>query len=224
MESPETPEKIVISPAMENDSGMLLKLYAEIFSQREPLTSNLGFTKERIVSIAEAMYLNQNNDSLRQGLWLKATLGRDTGKPVGFIVTGDISVETPNEPPAEMKEEEMAKVPAVMVLLEEVRRPLNEQYSFGRGQCLHIAALGVDSGWEGLGVAGRLLGGALARAKEVGYTYAASECTGSGSQRCHEKHGFRSLHSVEYAGFEYGGPRPFAAIPGECHLMIKGLC
>ncbi len=223
MESHITQGGIVIAPAMENDSDMLLKLYAEIFSRREPLTSNLGFSKERIVSIAEAMYLNQNNDSLRQGLWLKATLGRDTGKPVGFIVTGDISAETPNEPPAGMNEKEKAKVPAVMALLEEVRRPLNEKYSFRSGQCLHIAALGVVSDCEGRGIGGRLLQAALARAEEIGYSYAASECTGSGSRRCHERCGFQNLQSVEYAGFEFQGTHPFANIQGECQLMFRKL-
>ncbi len=215
------PDGIHILPAQVRDSRGILRLYAEIFSRREPLTRSLRFSQERIVAIAEAMYLNRNNDSLRQGLWLKATLSRNAEKPVGFIVTGDITAENPDQPPEGMTDEEMAKAPAVMALLEEVRRPLNEQYSFGGGQCLHIAALGVDSGREGLGIGGRLLEAALARAKEIGYGYAVSECTGPGSRRCHEKCGFHRLHSVEYAGFEFRGTRPFAAIPGECHLMIR---
>ncbi len=215
------PDGILFLPAQSRDSHAILRLYAEIFSLHEPLTRNLGFSRERIVAIAEAMYLNRTNDSLRQGLWLKAIRESAEEKPVGFIVTGDITAENPDRPPEGMTDEEMAKVPALMALLEEVRRPLDERYSFGRGQCLHIAALGVVPGCEGLGIGRRLLQAALARAEAIGYRYAVSECTGPGSRRCHEMCRFQRLHSVEYAGFEFRGTRPFAAIPGECHLMIR---
>ncbi len=210
-----------ITPARENDFGMILRLYADIFSRDEPLTCHMGFSKERIKAVAETMYPAKNNDSLRRGLWLKATLGRNIVNPVGFIVTNDISSESTNEPPEGLTEEEIAKAAPVMAFLEEVRRPLNAKYTFKKGQCLHITALGVKTGYEGMGIAGRLLERALERAKDVGYGYAASECTGPASKRCHEKRGFQTLHSVKYADFTIHGNRPFENLHGECHLLLK---
>jgi len=214
-------QEIVIAPAREKDFGTILRLYAEIFSRSEPLTRHMGFSEERIKAVAETMYPSINNDALRRGLWLKATLDRDVSNPIGFIVTNDISAENPNEPPEGLSEEEIAKAAPVMAFLQEVRQPLDAKYSFEKGQCLHITALGVEAGFEGLGIAGRLLESVLKRSKDFGYRYSASECTGSASKRCHEKRGFRSLHSVKYAGFEFQGTRPFDYIPGECHLMFK---
>ena len=215
--------KVVISPVNADETEDILNLYARIFSEREPLMRGLGFSADRIAEIARVLYMNRNNDSLNKGLWFKATGENDSNAPAGFVVCSDLTAESPTEPPRGMTPEEMAKVPSIMALLEAIRRPLDERYSLEPGDCLHISALGVAPGWEGMGVATKLLAAALERGSELGFKYAASETTSPPSRRCHEKCGFRSLGSLVFEEFEFEGERPFKHIEGECHLMVREL-
>ncbi len=215
--------EISVTPARQTEIDEVLRLYAWAFHGREPLMNYLGFSEERMVSIARALYANRTNDLLEEGLWLIARDMGTAGAPAGFIISSDLLTDKPTELPEGMTTEEKAKVPPILALMEKLRRPVNERFSLKKGECLHIAALGIVPGYEGLGIATQLLETVLARARGFGYLYAASECTGPASRRCHEKCGFRSLVAVAYAGFLFERERPFGDVPGECHMMWREL-
>lgn len=215
--------RYVISAVEPEDIGDVLRLYAGIFCQSEPLTRWLGFPEERIIAIARLMYLRPGDRPQQRELWLKASIEEDATGPVGFLIASDIREQDPAEPPEGLTAQELTKVPPLEGFLKELRRPMEEQYSPAKGECLHISAIGVASGYEGLGIATRLLGETLEEARPRGYRLAASECTGPASLQCHRKCGFKSIHSVEYKTFEFEGVRPFANIDGVCHLVVKEL-
>ncbi len=215
--------RYMISAVEPEDIADVLRLYAGIFCQSEPLTCWLGFPEERIIAIARALYLRPGDRPQQRGVWLKATMEGDATGPAAFLVASDIRDQDPAEPPEGLTARELAKVPPLEGFLKELRRPLERQYSPVKGECLHISAIGVASGYQGLGIATRLLGEALEQARTRGYRLAASECTGPASLQCHRKCGFKSIHSVEYRTFEFEGARPFANIDGVCHLVLKEL-
>ena len=215
--------QVEIEPVRPEDTDAALRLYARCFHGREPLMRHMGFSEERMVYLARLMHLNQRNDSLQKGLWWLARDVAAEGAPIGLVLCGDILDEMPDEPPKELTPEEMAKVPALMALLEDVRGPLSQKAPIEPGECLHVAALGVLEGYGGMGVATALLRAAVAQGAEVGFRVAASVCTVAASRRCHEKCGFVCLRSVQYNRFESQGARPFEGMEGSCHLMRKVL-
>ncbi len=213
---------ILCVPAAPQDADAILRLYARIFHQREPLLSSQSFGEDRTFAFArELLGTGYGRRSLEAGLWMKAVDEDARNALVGFVVCGDPLEQTPSGLPEGLSASEAEKALAALALLEQLREPLEER--LGGGRWLHISGVGVAPGYEGRGIATRMLRMALERAGELGYTHAAAECTGPASRRCHEKCGFRSLHSVRYAEFRHMGRRPFADLEGECHLMVKDL-
>jgi hypothetical protein len=57
------------------------------------------------------------------------------------------------------------------------------------------------------------VGRAISGAREAGYKQAYAECMGPGSLRPCQKNGFQIKHSIKYTDYEYGGRKPFEAVP-----------
>ena len=114
-------------------------------------------------------------------------------------------------------------VSVVAALLEELRSPVKQRLGLGEGLNLHVAALGVAPGYEGKGIARRLLQSALSAAYDRGFQYAFSECTSAPSRMLHEKCGFEHLNSISVGAFVLNGRRPFMGCDVDIHLMRKML-
>lgn len=213
--------KIEVHPVRAEDADEIFKLHARVFHQREPITQFLGFSTDRLVQLLHALHRAGKGHSLDRKLWWMAC--DEDRAPIGFVICLDVS-EAAEEPYAlELTSDEQARMPPVKAFMEELRTPLRDAYASPPGQCMYVAAVGVDPVYERTGIAASLLGSAITQAREIGYVCAVSECTGPASRRCHEKCGFRSVHSLEYKKFQFEGRHPFAEIPGECHLMWKRL-
>ena len=63
----------------------------------------------------------------------------------------------------------------------------------------------------------------VAVAREKGYCYAAADCTGPVSQRCHQKCGFTQQDSIGFGSFDFEGNSVFSKLEGACALMVKKL-
>ncbi len=203
-------------------AGALLDLYVDIFHDREPLTRHLGSSRARMRGLARSLYLDPEMPSYGRRQWWEARDRDAAGPRIGLLVGEDLVADAMTDPPPGMTPEERKAFPSMMALFEAIRQPLADR-TLREGECFRVAAVGVVAGHEGRGVAARLLEAALERARDMGFRHAMAECTGPASRRCHERCGFRSLLAVEYASFEYEGQRPFADLPGICHLMWADL-
>lgn len=207
---PKDSAAIRILPVDPNETELLLKLYVDLFHDREPLTKCMGLSKERMISLARSMYLGSEKNPVAQGGCWMARDDAAAGQAVGFIVCDDPFAAEHASIPDDLTDGEMENLLALQAFLDEVRRPLTEWGTLTSGQYMHIAAIGVAPGYEGCGIATRLLQTALAGAFARGFAFVFAECTSVGSKRCHEKNGFRNLHAVAGDTFAYKGKKPFA--------------
>ena len=200
----------------------LLNLYMDLFHDREPLTKWIGFSRERMASIARAMHASSDYDHFPQQkpCWIARVDGEEN-RNVGFIVCDDPAVEGNPSLPDDLTEQEKEKVLAITALLEEIRRPVHDWITMGAGKCLHVSAIGVAPGCEGKGIAKRLLQTALSDAGRSGFQVVFSECTSRASRMLHEKLGFECLKSVSPQTLVVNGEKPFADCDLELFLMEK---
>ena len=210
-----------ILPVAPSGRSELLELFVGLFHDREPLTRIIGLSRERMISVANAMHSGSANDPLSQGLsWIV----RDTAngdRAVAFVVCDDPLVTGGETLPDDLTESELKKVEVLGAFLNAIRLPLPERVAWRPGACLHIAALGVAPGYEGRGIATRLLETVLAEARRRGFQNAFAECTGPASRACHERCGFKCVHSVSADAFEHEGARPLQGNDLVVDLMVR---
>ncbi len=213
--------RISIDRVHGKDMDSLLTLYVDLFYDREPLTKAIGFSKERMISIARSMYAESDINKSSQGLYWIARDRAAADRGVGFIVCDDPAAVAGQQLPDNLTDSEIKKVSAVSSLLEEIRNPIKEPLGLGKGINLHVSAVGVAPGYEGKGIAGNLLQTALANSCDFGFKYAFSECTSIASRMLHEKCGFENLKSVSINTYVLNGRRPFKGCNFDIHLMWK---
>ena len=218
------PDDIGIVEVADDGVDELLRLYADLFHDREPLTRWIGFGKERMISMARAMHASDGDGALpgNTRCWTART-GADGNTAVGFIVCDDPATEGNPSLPDDLTDEEKRKMSAVMALLGDIRDPVQDRRGLGSGKCLHVAAIGVAPGYEGKGIAKRLLRTALSDAEERGFQFAFAECTSLASRVLHEGMGFECLKTASARTLVAKGDSPFADCDLEIHLMAKRL-
>jgi GNAT superfamily N-acetyltransferase len=204
-----------------HEIDVLLNLYVDLFHNREPFTKCVGFSRERMISIARTMYAGSYSNVRSQGLCWIARDHAEARRGVGFIVCDDPAAAGAQRLPENLDSQEAEIVSAVVALLDEIRSPIKQTLGVGNGVNLHIAAVGVAPGYEGKGIARRLLQSALSAAYNLGFQFAFSECTSVASRMLHEKCGFEHLNSATVSAFVLNGRRPFAGCDCHIHLMRK---
>ncbi len=214
---------ICIDRVHPDETEALLSLYIDLFYDREPLTKCLGLGRERLIEVARSMHSGANANPIARGLCWIARDRNAANEEVGFIVCDDPIAETNQQVPDNLTDQEKGSLSAVMALMEEIRKPQQERIGSEAGRCLHIAAVGVAPGYEGAGIATRLLQTALAEATERGFAHVFSECTGEASRKCHEKLGFQPLHRINLNKFAINGVCPFPTINLLIYLLWKDL-
>jgi ribosomal protein S18 acetylase RimI-like enzyme len=214
---------ICIDHVHPDETDALLRLYIDLFYDREPLTKCLGLSRDRMISFARSIYGGANSSPMSKGFCWVARDRHAADKKVGFIVCDDPAVEGNQLVPEDISEKEKEVFSAVMALMGEVRKPVQDRIGSEAGKCLHVAAVGVAPGYEGKGIATKLLQTALEHATAREFTHLFAECTSTGSRRCHEKLGFQCLHSVAVGAFSVDGARPFAQNNLDIYLLWKDL-
>lgn len=214
---------IVIDRVRPDETETLLSLYVDLFYDREPLTKWLGLSRERMISVARSLHAGAATNPVTQGFCWIARDRRMNMREVGFIACDDPTEESSHQVPENLTDHDKANMETVLALMEEIRAPKKVRMGAERGKCLHIAAIGVAPGYEGTGIATRLLQTALADATARGFVHAFSECTSLASQNCHEKSGFQSLHCVAASDFVVNGETPFEDPNLNVYLLWKDL-
>ncbi|TWI77347.1 acetyltransferase (GNAT) family protein [Desulfobotulus alkaliphilus] len=205
------------------ETDELLHLYLDFFYNREPLTKCIGFSRERLFSIAKTVYGGES--SLSQAFCWIARIPAEGGRAAGFILCEDPAFAAGlQQKPENLTGDEAERILAVSALHEELLFPLHEMGGTGKGAGLHLTAVGVAPEYEGRGIAMRLMQTALAAACNAGFHYVFSECTGVGSRKLHEKCGFEQLKTIAVKDFLLNGEAPFEGCDVDICLMVKYFC
>ncbi|MCC5847800.1 MAG: GNAT family N-acetyltransferase [Verrucomicrobia bacterium] len=209
-----------IAPVTGSAQSELLDLYVSLFHDREPLTKLIGLGRERMRSLAESMHGRKpQSENL---CWMARDAALEN-RPVAFVVCDDPTLPGAETLPDNLTDAEQETVAVVGGFLSEIRRPLPDLVAWEPGVCMHVAALGVAPGYEGQGLATRLLQTALGQARLRGFRHVFAECTGPASRMCHEKCGFACVHSVSADTFAYQGVFPFSGNDLVVDLMLRKL-
>jgi GNAT superfamily N-acetyltransferase len=148
---------------------------------------------------------------------------RATGRGAGFVLATDLV----HEPYGSLRDLCSAtdsfweKLAHERAFLDELEEPYLERERPGKGEILHVTALGVRKEYQGRGLATCLISTVLQHGEKKGFRRALADCTGPASLRAHEKCGFRPAGSLDYRSFTRNGEYPFAALQGSCLLVEK---
>jgi ribosomal protein S18 acetylase RimI-like enzyme len=206
-----------------DETETLLSLYIDLFYDREPLTKCIGLGRERMIEVARSIYLQASADPVARWFCWIARDHTAANKPVGFIFCDDPAAQGNQHNPENFTNLEQENFSVLLDLMQAIRKPEKDRIGTQAGRCLHIAAIGVSPGYEGAGIATKLLQIALADATTRGFAYAFSECTNIASQKCHEKNGFKNIHSISVKDFLKNNPNSFLGSDINICLLWKDL-
>jgi len=186
----------------------------DTFLNYEPVISSLGVNREDYLSCAKVYCA----DAAEKGLSLVAR-DRNSAEVAGFIICEDLVTEWNKDEDAKI----ISLIAPALSLVHDLEQKFLLDNNFENGQCLHIFQVGVLPGFQGKSIATTLIEEAVEVAREKGYLYAAADCTGPVSQRCHQKCGFTQQDSIDFRSFDFEGKIVFSKLQGECALMVKKL-
>ena len=185
-----------------------------MFLNYEPVISSLGVKREDYLSCAKVYCA----DAAEKGLSLVAR-DRHSAKAAGFIICEDLVTEWNQDKDAKL----ISLIAPALSLVHALEQKFLLEKNFEKGQCLHIFQVGVLPGFQGKSIATTLIQETVEVAREKGYCYAAADCTGPVSQRCHQKCGFTQQDSIDFQSFDFEDKIAFSKLEGECALMVKKL-
>ena len=81
---------ISIDRVHDHEIDALLNLYVDLFHDREPLTKCIDLSRERMISIARAIYAGSHFNLVSQGLCWVARARAEANRGVGFVVCDDL--------------------------------------------------------------------------------------------------------------------------------------
>jgi len=186
----------------------------DTFLNHEPVISSLGVNREDYLFCAKVYCA----DAAEKGLSLMAR-DRNSGEIAGFIICEDLVTEWNQDEDAKL----ISLIAPALSLVHDLEQKFLLEKNFEKGQCLHIFQVGVLHGFQGKSIATTLIQETVDVAREKGYLYAAADCTGPVSQRCHQKCGFTQQDSIDFRSFDFEGKRIFSKLEGACALMFKRL-
>jgi len=186
----------------------------DTFLNYESVVSSLGVSREDYLSCAKVYCA----DAAEKGLSLVAR-DRNSTEVAGFIICEDLVTEWNQDEDAKL----LSLTAPALSLVHDLEQKFLLEKNFEKGQCLHIFQVGVLPGFQGKSIATTLIKEAVEVAREKGYSYAAADCTGPVSQRCHQKCGFTHQDSITFQSFDFESRPVFSKLQGECVLMVKKL-
>jgi len=199
-----SPERLVVKCAVcgPADAEELVKLLAEVFSQRDPPAVAMGITPAEF----EALFRLFSSRVAAGDLTCIARRA-DTGAMIGALMTEDSASPLP---------EGMDRLSPKFNPIFDILGQLTVEYFAGKavrsGEILHLFLLGVDRGSTGNGVAQQLVTACLENGKRKGYRLAVTEATNRISQHIFRKQGFVERVWRSYRDHRYEGQAAFISI------------
>ena len=190
-----------------------VKCVSEVFTQSEPLVTHLGINLKEFQAFAHAHYSTLVNDGLS---WIAKL--PDTEEVIGVRISEDYERATS---PLDLKATFSSKFIPLLTLLEHLGNYFRAHHEIRPGQYVHLFMVAVKQRFMGQGVAQTMNKLFFKYIKQMGFTHAVTEPTGSISQYVLlHKFGFRTLHEISYDDFVYQNRKPFENLKGHRGAML----
>lgn len=98
---------IAIDQFHPHETEALVRLYVDLFHDREPFTKCLGLGRDRMDWLARSIYAGANKRPLSKGFCRVARDRYAADKEVGFIVCDDLAAEENHPIPEDISETDM---------------------------------------------------------------------------------------------------------------------
>lgn len=180
------------------------------FSEREPMTMSLNFTKEEMYDY----FLKIISESINSGLTMAAT-DEDTKAVAGVITCFDAFAEFPR---IKWTAKELNGIGRTNIFFEELEKPLNGNPAFKPGKCIRFMYITTDKNYLRMGIAENLTAAMINRSLNLGYQLIMADATNQKSAKNLEKMGFKRENALSYKDMEKDGTKPFENVEGECIL------
>jgi len=188
--------------AKPSDSGEIICLIAQVFSESEPPARAMGLSSQELEQFLEEVAPTV----IPLGLTVIARTV-DTGAIAGALFTEDFG-DLPRIDPCRIS----PKFLPIFALLELLDEQFRKDAIITRGKLLHLFMLAVDQQFAGRGIGQELIKACIENGFRRGYRRALTEATGKTSQHIFRKTGFLQRFSVNYRSFLYDNKLVFACI------------
>ncbi|MGS0764513.1 GNAT family N-acetyltransferase [Syntrophomonas curvata] len=190
-------------------------VHTAAFSEREPMTMSVNFTKEEMYDY----FLKIIPESIDSGLTI-AAVDEDTRAVAGAITCFDAFADFPH---IEWTAKEIDGIGRTNAFFEELEKPLNGNPVFKPGKCIRFMYISTDENYLRMGIAENLTAAMINRAVDLGYQLIIVDATNRKSAGNLEKLGFHRENVLSYNEVEKDGVRPFANVEGEGILYSMNL-
>jgi ribosomal protein S18 acetylase RimI-like enzyme len=184
------------------DTDDMSRLLGEVFAQRDPPAVAVGLTALEFETFVRLFCPKAE----AEGLTVVARSAM-TGKMMGALLAEDSASVPPDG---------LDQLSGKFNPIFDILGQLDTEYRDGRaiqpGESLHLFLLGVAHGFEGNGVAQRLVAECLANGVRKGYRLAVTEATNKTSQHVFRKHGFAERLHRSYSDHRFEGQAFFGSI------------
>lgn len=198
------------------DLEATINCMAEVFPNKEPLTTALGITIDEFYPFAELVCIQ----AVKEGL---SHIAKDanTGKVIGFRISEDLIQEESEENNTVINS--LIKFYPIISLLKELKEEYLQDIRIKKGQVLHFIMVGVQENYRNLNIAKNLITKNLRLAQDKKFTTVICEATGVISQHNARKLGFNEIVAIEYKDYVYQELKVFEKIEphSKCILMEK---
>ncbi len=184
------------------DTDEMSRLLGAVFAQRDPPAVAVGLTALEFETFVRLFCTQAEAD----GLTVVARSAA-TGEMIGALLAEDSASVPPDS---------LDRVSDKFNPIFDILGQLDTEYRAGRvtqpGESLHLFLLGVALGFEGQGVAQRLVAECLANGVDRGYRLAVTEATNPTSQHVFRKQGFAERVHRSYGVHRFNGQAVFGSI------------
>jgi len=193
----------------------IVAIQTAAFSEREPMTMSLNFTKEEMYDY----FLKIIPESINAGLTM-AAVDEDTGAVAAVVICFDAFAVFPN---IEWTPKEIDGISKTNIFFEELEKPLNANPAFKPGKCVRLMYVSTDENYLRRGIARKLGESMIKRAIDLSYELMIADATNINSAGMFEKLGFRREKVLPYKLVEQDGLKVFGNVEGKCILYCRYL-
>lgn len=186
----------------ESDTSGVIDLLGRSFCQSSPIEVALNIKPDEYIKMISKDIKRLIVQNLSVAAFWK---GRAT--PVGVLISSDIATGRPEE-----SQPLLDAYRPVAAYMEKVEQEYAKDKTFIKGEKYYLFMVGVDSSFQGKGIARRLLEKALILARERGFKQAVTVATNNAARFIAQKSGFKEVFTMPYADFMYEGKYPFISI------------
>ncbi|RWS06366.1 hypothetical protein B4U79_16220 [Dinothrombium tinctorium] len=210
---------LIIRSLENNDIDEVAKLCAKIFCEREPLTRFLKTDQNKFLNYAKELCVECCNEKL--SFVCEDRVNSEKPEIVGFHLCEKFKIPTKEDYDSEKMGFE---INALLTSLTEEWIKLHSELVGNvekRNKIIYVEMIGIKEGYEGFGIATKLMKAALNNAKSLGYETAVIIASAVGTQTIVEKKiPWKEMLSLAYDDFTFRGRKPFLGIESPKNVKV----